>query len=92
MTTTHRTALYLVWEGSGNPITLAKVEDRRFLVEAAHCAISESQNRVGELRAEDALLGELQHEESTRLQRALALAIPELRSGASVIAGSRNDW
>jgi hypothetical protein len=78
-----QTALYLVLEcGSGSPVTLARVADRRFLVEAARHAISESQNRVGEMRAEDALLGELQNEESVRLGRALALAIPELQTAA----------
>ena len=67
--------------GGGAPVSLARVDDRGAVVSVARTAIDESRRRTSELADEDELLGQLQFEESNRLQRALELVLPELRSG-----------
>jgi hypothetical protein len=73
-------ALFIALEpsGGGSPVTLARVSDRGALVSVAREAIKESRRQTEEMSHEDELLGQLQHEESNRLQRALELVVPEL--------------
>jgi hypothetical protein len=66
--------------GGGPPVTLAETGDRAAIVSAAGAALKESRDRIGVLGREDPFLGELQRAESDRLEQALKLAVPELRT------------
>jgi hypothetical protein len=84
---TGRVSLLLVYEpAGGRPLTVARVDDRRILLDAAQRAISEAQQRAEELSSADCVLGEVERAEAGRLRTVLGLFVPELRSGAALLS------
>jgi hypothetical protein len=76
-------SLLLVYEPSGGrPLTVARVEDSRMLVDAALVAILAAEQRAAELATADSLLGELERAEAGRLRTVLGLLIPGLKARA----------
>jgi hypothetical protein len=74
-------SLLLVNEPSGGrPLTVARVEDARMLVDAAHAAILAAERRAAELAGADCLLGEVERAEAGRLRTVLTLLIPALKT------------
>ena len=72
--------LLLVYEpAGGRPLTVARVQDRRMLLDAAHLAILVAEQRAEELAAADRVLGEVERAEAGRLRRVLSLLVPDLR-------------
>ena len=83
---TGRVSLLLVYEPTGGrPLTVARVEDRRLLLDAAQLAIIAAEQRAEELAAADCLLGEVERAEAGRLRKVLSLLVPELRSGDALL-------
>lgn len=70
-------------ESGGELTTIATTVDRGAIMHAAGAAIKESQDQIIRLDREDRLLGQLQRGECTRLQHALELALPELRTSSA---------
>jgi len=64
----------------GKPITLARVEDRDLLVNAALSALQQAERLAVEMGSQDTTLGELQRQEASRLRQALELILPEIRA------------
>jgi hypothetical protein len=73
-------SLLLVYEANGgHPFTIARVEDRRMLLDAAQVAIIAAEHRAAELAVADCVLGEVERAEAGRLRKVLSLLVPELR-------------
>jgi hypothetical protein len=78
---TGNVSLLLVYEpAGGRPLTVARVEDPRMLLDAAHLAIRAAEQRAEELAAADGVLGELERAEAARLRKVLTLLVPQLRA------------
>ena len=78
---TGHVSLLLVYEPTGGrPLTIARVEDRRMLLDAAQRAIIAAEQRAEELAAADCVLGEVERAEAVRLRKVLSLFVPELKS------------
>lgn len=74
-------SLLLVYEpAGGRPLTVARVHDRRMLLDAAQLAILAAEQRAEELAAADRVLGEVEQAEAVRLRKVLSLLVPELNS------------
>ena len=72
-------SLLLVYEPSGGrPLTVARIEDRRMLLDAAQLAIVAAERRAEDLAAADSVLGEVEWAEAGRLRKVLCLLVPEL--------------
>jgi len=70
----------LVYEpAGGRPLTVARVADRRMLLDAAQQAILAAEQRADELATADRVLGEVERAEAGRLRRVLSLLVPELK-------------
>jgi hypothetical protein len=79
-------ALHITLESAtGRIVTLARTSDRRLLIDAARAALLEAAQRATEFAEDDPFLGEIQRGEVRRLQKAMELAIPELRVTAGVM-------
>jgi len=63
---------------AGRPLTVARISDRRLLVEAAEAAIREAWDQASALQDADEVLGAFQHEEAERIRRVLHLLVPEV--------------
>jgi hypothetical protein len=73
--------LYITLEPErGKPVTLARVEDRDLLVNAALSALQQAEHLAVEMGSQDKTLGELQRQEASRLRQALELVLPEIRA------------
>jgi hypothetical protein len=73
--------LYITLEPErGKPVTLARVNDRDLLVDAALLALQEAESIADEMASQDTTLGLLQRQEASRLRQALELVLPEIRS------------
>lgn len=76
---------------TGKPVSMARVNNRRLLIEAAAEAVHEAERKAEEWAGDDEVLGRLQKDEAGRLRRALALVIPEvqleLAEGANSLRG-----
>jgi hypothetical protein len=70
---------------NGDRVTLARVQKRALLLDAAGEAILEAERLAAQMADEDTLLGELHRDEAGRLRRALELVLPELRTTAGAI-------
>jgi hypothetical protein len=70
-------------ESGGELTTIAVTSDRSAILHAAGAAIKESRDEITRLDREDRLLGQLQRGECARLQAALELAVPELRTSSA---------
>lgn len=76
--------LYITLEPErGKPITLARINDRDLLLDAALSALQEAEAEATEMASQDKILGELQRQEASRLRQALELVLPEIRSASS---------
>ncbi len=77
---TGNVSLLLVYEPTGGrPLTVARVDDRAMLRDAAQLAISAADKRAEDLAAADRVLGELERAEAARLRKVLGLLVPEFR-------------
>ncbi len=75
-------ALLLVYEpasGGSRPLTLARIGDRRLVIEAAQHALNDAESKARALSDADSMLGAVEYEEVERLRRVLAILAPELR-------------
>jgi hypothetical protein len=78
--------LLLVYESAGGrPLTVARVQDRRILLDAAHFAIMAADQRAEELAAADRVLGEVERAEAGRLRKVLTLLVPDLKVGEDTL-------
>jgi len=78
---TGNVSLLLVYEpAGGRPLTVARVADRRMLLDAAQIAIVTAEQRAEELAAADSVLGEVERAEAGRLRKVLSLLVPELKA------------
>lgn len=78
---TGNVSLLLVYEpAGGRPFTVARVEDRCMLLNAAQLAILAAEQRAEELAAADCVLGEVERAEAGRLRKVLSLLVPELKA------------
>ena len=74
-----KASLQIIYEGDyGRPLTAAKIEDRQLLIQAAQAAIAEAFQQAEAIADVDSFLGQVQHEDATRLARVLGMLIPEL--------------
>lgn len=77
--------LYITLEPEhGKAITLARVNDRELLGNAALAALREAESMADEMASQDETLGQLQRQEASRLRQALELVLPELRAAGQV--------
>lgn len=86
---TGNVSLLLVYEPvGGRPLTVARVDDRAMLLDAAQLAILAAEKRAEDLAAADRVLGELERAEAGRLRKVLSLLVPGLKTAdAKHIAG-----
>jgi len=62
----------------GSVVTVARVSSRGVLIRVAEAAIAEAQARAELFREADEVLGGVEREEVTRLERVLKIFVPEL--------------
>ena len=87
---TGNVSLLLVYEpAGGRPLTVARVHDRRMLLDAAQIAIIAAEQRAEELAAADRVLGEVERAEAGRLRRVLSILVPELNAGEKTLVGAQ---
>jgi hypothetical protein len=80
--------LYITLEPEhGKAITLARVNDRELLTNAAMAALQEADSMVNEMASQDQMLGQLQRQEASRLRQALELVLPEIRAAGTCPTG-----
>lgn len=80
--TSGNVALLLMYEpttAKGRPVPVARVEDKKLVLEVARAAVRESQERADVMASADELLGEVEHEEAGRLLRTLEILVPEMK-------------
>jgi hypothetical protein len=78
--------LHIILESErGELLTIARVQKRAMLLDAAGVALDEAEQLAARTKGEDALLFELQRDEAQRLRRALEGLLPELRTTAGAI-------
>lgn len=71
--------VFLVYETpGGSPVTVARVGSRGLVAHVAEAAITEAQARAELFREADQVLGDVEREEATRLERVLKMFVPEL--------------
>lgn len=68
----------------GRPLSVATVENRSILADAAAQAIGEAYSKADELAEQDPVLGRIQREEADKLRRVLSALLPSGLSAATV--------
>jgi hypothetical protein len=85
---TGNVSLLLVYEpNGGRPLTVARVDNRQMLLDAAQLAIIAAEKRAEELAAADRVLGEVERAEAGRLRKVLSLLVPELAAARAESLG-----
>lgn len=70
----------------GRPLTVARLGDRQMLIAAAQAAVVEAELRAEELATADAVLGEVERAEASRLRHVLGVLLPEFRKQEPTVA------
>jgi hypothetical protein len=77
-------ALLLVYQpDGGRPLTVARVDDQRMVLDVARSAILYADERAQELASVDRILGQIEWSEAGRLRKVLGLLVPGLQVGES---------